>query len=101
MPVETAINRSYLLSDFGVSATYTPVGGVAATVTVIFDNEYFPVDGAGSMVFAMQQPKAFGRTTDFVSVSEGATLAIDGTTYTVRVVMPDGTGMSEFLLEAP
>ena len=101
MAVETAVDRGYLLADFGESATYTPVGGVAATVTVIFDNEYFPVDGAGSMVFAMQQPKALGRTVDFVSVSEGATLAIDGTTYTVRVVMPDGTGMSELLLEAP
>lgn len=101
MPVETAIDRSYLLSDFGVSANYTPVGGASTTVTVIFDNEYFPVDGAGSVVFAMQQPKAFGRTADFVSVSEGATLALDGTTYTIRVVMPDGTGMTEFMLEAP
>ena len=39
MPVETAIDRSYLLSDFGVSANYTPVGGASTTVTVIFDNE--------------------------------------------------------------
>ena len=53
------------------------------------------------MVFAMQQPKAFGRTADFVSVSEGATLALDGTTYTIRVVMPDGTGMTEVMLEVP
>ena len=101
MPVETADDRSYLLADFGVAATYTPVGGAGSAITVIFDNEYFAVDTGASVDFAMQQPKALARTADLASVSEGATLAIGGTTYTIRVVMPDGTGMTELMLEAP
>jgi hypothetical protein len=99
MPVETADDRSYLLADFGVSATYTSVGGTPATITVIFDNEYIPVETGATMPFAMQQPKCLARTSDLAGVAENGTLAIDGTTYYIRIVMPDGTGMTELMLE--
>lgn len=99
MAVETADDRSYLLADFDVSATYTPVGGTASTITVIFDNEYIPVDTGGGVSFAMQQPKCVGRTADFAGAVEGGTLLISGVTYAIRIVMPDGTGMTELMLE--
>jgi hypothetical protein len=99
MAVETADDRSYLLADFGLSATYTPVGGTASTITVIFDNEYIPVDTGGGVAFAMQQPKCVGRTSDLAGNVEGGALVIEGVTYAIRIVMPDGTGMTELMLE--
>lgn len=103
MAVETATERAimFALADFGVAATFTPVGGTGSSIVVIFDNAYESVDIGGSVSFAATQPRATCRTTDVPGVTEGATLAIDGTTYTIRVVMPDGTGVTEMMLEAP
>lgn len=103
MAVETADDRAIMLAiaDFGVSASFTPVGGTASDVIVIFDNAYEAVDIGGSVSFAATQPRVTCRTTDVPGVTEGATLAIDGTTYTIRVIMPDGTGITEMMLEAP
>jgi hypothetical protein len=100
MAVETADDRSYFLADFGVVALYTPVGGVQTSITVIFDNQYDAVDAGGGVAFAMQQPRILCRSADVPGVSEGAVIVIDGVSYVVRVVMPDGTGMTELMLEA-
>lgn len=100
MAVETADDRSYLLADFGVSATYTPVGGSASTITGIIDNAYEEVDPGGSVSFAMTRPRFTCRTADLPSISEGATMVVEGLNYVVRVHMPDGTGLSELMLEA-
>jgi len=99
MAVETADDRSYFLMDFGVSATYRPLGGTTTTITVIFDNEYIPVDTGGGVSFAMQQPKCMARTADLTGTVEGGSLFIGGVTYAIRIVMPDGTGMTELMLE--
>jgi len=100
MPVESDNDRLFLLADFGVSATYTPLAGGSATINVIFDNEFIPVDTGASVAFAVQQPKATVRTADIPNATEGDVLAIDGVSYVIRVVMPDGTGITELLLEA-
>ena len=100
MAVETADDRLIMLADFGVVATYTPVGGTASSITVIFDNQYEAVDAGGGVAFAMQQPRVTCRSADVSGVSEGATMVIDSVTYIVRVVMPDGTGITELMLEA-
>ena len=98
--VETADDRLIMLADFGVSATYTPSGGTATAVTVIFDNDYIPVDTGASVAFAMNQPKAMARTQDMPSAAEGDAIVIGGVNYIIRVVMTDGTGMTEIMLEA-
>jgi hypothetical protein len=100
MAVETPDDRSYLLADFGVSVTYTPVGGSASTLTGIIDNAYEQVDPGGSVSFAMTRPRLTCRTADLPNISEGATMVIDSVNYVVRVHMPDGTGFSELMLEA-
>jgi len=51
------------------------------------------------MPFAMQQPKCLARTSDLTGAVENGTLAIGGTSYFIRIVMPDGTGMTELMLE--
>ena len=102
MPVETADDRLIMLADFGVAASFTPAGGGApSAITVIFDNAYEAVDAGGGSTFAVTQPHVTARTADVSGATEGATLAIDGVTYTIRVVMPDGTGITEMMLEAP
>lgn len=100
MPVETADDRAAFVTDFGVVATYTPSGGSPSAIIVIFDNEFIPVDTGASVSFAMQQPKVLVVSSDVPNVAEGDALAIDGTTYIIRIVMSDGTGMTELMLEA-
>jgi hypothetical protein len=99
MAVETADDRTALLADFGVSATYTPAGGQATAVTVIFDSDFQEADAGGSITFAIEIPRVLAKTADFASAAEGDSLVIGGVTYTILVVMPDGQGMTELRLE--
>jgi len=99
MAVETAGDRALMLADFGTAATYTPAGGSASTITVIFDNEFLPVETGGGVAFAMQQPKCLARTADLIGAVENASLTIGAIAYIIRVVMADGTGMTELMLE--
>ena len=96
MAVETADDRLLMLADFGVPATYSDT-----TITGIFDNDYEAVDVGCSVPFAQLRPRFFCRSADVSGIGEGSTLTIDDTRYTVSVVMSDGTGMTELMLESP
>jgi hypothetical protein len=77
--------------DFAVSATLNGV-----SVTGIFDNEYFEplgndVQGA-SPIFTLP-------TSSASSAAHGQSLVIGATTYKVRGVEPDGTGVTTLRLE--
>ena len=78
---------------------YTPSGGSAGNVTAIVDNEYEAVETGGSVAFAVERPRLTVRTTDVSTAAEGDAVSFDGTNYIVRVVMSDGTGMTELLIE--
>jgi len=97
--VETADDRSYMLADFGLVATYTPSGGQGVSITGILDNDYEATDLGGTVSFAVQKPRFLCRTADLPVAAEGDSLVIEGVSYIIRVVMPDGTGMTELLLE--
>ncbi len=101
MAVESADDRSYFLAidDFGVAATYTPAGGAASTVNGIFDNDFVEVDTGGSVAFAQQQATFMCRTADVSAAAEGDAIVIGGENYIVRIVQPDGTGMTNLILE--
>lgn len=101
MAVENADDRSYFLAidDFGVAATYTPAGGAASTVNGIFDNDFVEVDTGGSVAFAQQQATFMCRTADVSAAAEGDAIVIGGESYIVRIVQPDGTGMTNLILE--
>ena len=98
--VETASDRLIMLSDFGEDVVFTPVGGNASTIKAIFDNVYQSVEAGGTVGFALTQPKIMVRTTDVPSIAEGDNINLRSTDFTVRVVMQDGTGMTEIGLEA-
>lgn len=101
MAVETADDRALLLADFGETATFTPSGGAGVSVTGILDNDYEAVDAGGSVSFAVTRPRFVCRSSDIPAAADGDTLTIGGVAYTIRVVMPDGTGMTELMLEKP
>lgn len=99
MPVETVVERTALLADFGEAVTYTPTGGVATTITAIFDNAYEQVDAGGTVSFAVQQPRLMCKTSDVATAVEGDTFVVNSVTYLATVIMDDGIGMTEIMLE--
>lgn len=99
MAVETAADRLIMLTDFGQTVSYTPSGGSASDVTAIVDNDYEAVDVGGSVAFAIQRPRLTARTADVSTAAEGDTVSYGGDNYIVRVVMADGTGITELLIE--
>lgn len=96
--IETPEDRLLMLTDFGVDAEYTH-DGVTTTIKGILDKEYQAVDAGGGVAFAMEQPRFHIRTSDAPNAVDGDSLVISGTNYLIRVVMPDGTGMTELQLE--
>lgn len=98
MAVETDNDRLAMLNDFGVTAVHTSNGN-DTDVVGIFDKDYEAVDVGGSVPFAMEQPRFYYRTSDLPSVSDTDIIQIEGSTYYVRVIMPDGQGITELQLE--
>lgn len=79
--------------DFAVAAT---LQGVAVASGVIFDADY--VEPLGNYVEG-RAPVALAVASEIASVAQGQTLVIGATTYKVRGVEPDGTGMVLLRLE--
>ena len=52
----------------------------------------------GEVGVKSNDPFAFVRTSDVLSIQQGDTLVISGATYTVVEVMPDGEGMIDLSL---
>jgi hypothetical protein len=118
MPVESAADRASFLSadEFGVTASFTPAsGGATIPLTGIFDNDYLDLDVEGEVGVASRSPRFVAATADLDAAggaSDGATLELTlaqlqaagldvnfAGTYKVRIVKPDGTGMTELKLE--
>lgn len=81
-----------------VSCTYTPQGGSATTFDVIFNNEFFAIDG-GEVGVESTQPLAVTKSSNLTSASHGDSMVIDSVTYKIIAIRPDGTGMTEIGLE--
>jgi hypothetical protein len=79
--------------DFAVAAT---LQGVAVASGVIFDADY--VEPLGNYVEGRSHV-AQVITSEVASVAQGQTMVIGATTYKVRGVEPDGTGMTLLRLE--
>lgn len=101
MPVETADDRLLMLADFGVSCTVTHQAGGTSVFTAIFDSEHQLEDAGGGISFSVLQPQITCRTSDVSSVVYGDAVNVTGQgNYVVRVIMPDGTGITELRLES-
>ena len=100
MPVETADDRAIILADFGESVTFMPEFGTNATITAIFDNTYEAVEAGGTVGYQLVQPRLTVRTSDITGIQDGDAFKIRGNIYIVRIIMADGTGITELALEA-
>lgn len=85
------------IKTFGEDLTYTPAGGAATAVRMIFDNEYF--DEVPGLGLQMRRISARLLEIDAPSLANGDTVARGATTYKVVQVMPDGQGFVEVKLE--
>jgi hypothetical protein len=90
------VDEFFDASDFATAATLT-VGAVVTTIYVIFDSA-FALTQAGDLGVQNLAPMATCRSSDVVGVSRSSTLAIAGTTYKVREVQDDGTGVTMLIL---
>ena len=101
MSVETDIERAVFFDtdDFAVSATYTPAGGSASTISGIFDDAFEAVETGGFIPVASSSPIFQCKTSAVSSAAEGDALIVNSTSYLIRVVMDDGTGVTMLQLE--
>jgi hypothetical protein len=96
MGIESADDLSdfFLTDDFGVAASYTPDGGSASTVNVLFDNPFnsVPLD-TGELDVETNTPTALAISSDVASVAHGDAIVISGITYSIVGVQKDsGSG---------
>ena len=99
MTVETDIERRAMLRDFGQSSTYTPAGGPAVEITVLFDREYLGVDATGGVVVESIHPTILALTSDVPNAAHGESLVIGPEVYYIVGVQADGQGMTQLILE--
>jgi hypothetical protein len=103
MPVEVLADRRVLIADFGVSCTGTLTGGGSVTFTAIYDAQHALEEAGGFVAFSVDQPRLTCITSDISTLNEGdtVTVPVEGTDVdcTIRVIMPDGTGITELALE--
>ncbi len=78
------------MADFGVSAK---VG--ATVVTGIFDNAEADTFG----LVANTRSVLTVATEDIPAAAVGTTVVVDGTTYTIAELQPDGTGITRLMLK--
>lgn len=101
MSVETDADLLEFLSldDFAESATYTPVAGSPSTILGIFDAPQASRNISEMMDVTIPAPQFVCRTVDVSGAADGDTLVLRSTTYYVRVVITDGTGITTLVLE--
>lgn len=79
-----------LFTDF--AAASCTIGGVA--VSAVFSNR-----SADALFAAGTEPFITVRSSDVAATARGAAVVVNGTSYTVAKIEPDGTGLSRVLLE--
>lgn len=77
------------LAIHGESAAFTPPGGTASTITVIFDEAAEIVDPQSGILTT--KPQARCRSSD-VALAQNGRLAVRGVTYNVLMAKVDGLG---------
>lgn len=99
MPVESASDRLLMLTDFGENVSFVPSFGTSVVIKGIFDNTYHAVDAGGSVNFVSVEPRLTVRSSDIPNAQEGDEFIIRGILYDVKIIMDDGTGITEIALE--
>mgnify|MGYP001588700780 CR=1 FL=1 len=88
------------VDEHGTAANYTPSSGSASSITVIFRHDYYLEDVGNIVGVETQQAVITVQTSKVPGIAHGDLIEIDSTNYNVVGVRPDGTGISEIVLEA-
>ena len=86
------------VDEHAQAASYTPSGGSASSISVIFRNEFYLEDG-GTVGVETTQPVITVETSRVPGIAHGDVIAISGINYNVIGIRPDGTGINEIALE--
>jgi len=106
MTVESASDRASMLADFGQSVTFSPGATFpnrndeTAVITGIFDNGFVEVIGDEANSYATR-PTLVCRTADVLNAARNSMVEFSDLVYKVAQVQPDGTGITELILEGP
>ncbi len=87
--------------EFAVSVKVHPRTDKEATVSIIFDEEYFDIS-VGEVGHSGSQPMALMSSTDVVnnSIDVNTIIEINSADYKVVEPQPDGTGLTMLIMEA-
>lgn len=94
------VNAAVLASPLAQEVTYTSGAGAVAHPRGVFDALYTRVD-AGEVGVSSAGPAVFVRLADLPTSPEvdlDAVVTVDGTSYSIREVQPDGQGGVVLLL---
>lgn len=80
--------------EFGTVAT---TSGAVEIPGILF-NDYYEAEPGGNVGIGSAQPVFRAATASATGLSEGDTLTIDGTGYSVVVIKPDDSGTKDFQL---
>ncbi len=98
MGVDLDLAAFFDTDAFAQTAVYTRLGYPSVPIPVIFDSEYSVVQEIGEPGMGVPSPQALCKTADVANASCGDTLVVNGTTYYVQEVRPDGTGITTLIL---
>jgi hypothetical protein len=90
MPMTEDLTVFFNVAEHATAATLS-----GAAVTGIYDNAYDDAFGA----IGMTGPAFVMASASVGAATIGSTLVVSGTSYRVRSIQPDGTGVSRLLLE--
>lgn len=91
--VETADDLTIFFAD----AETATIDG--ASVRGHFEHEHDPVNAGGMVEFSIQSATFTCKTADVSAVAEGSLITINGSSYAVTDIQPDGTGVTMLMLE--
>jgi hypothetical protein len=83
--------------EFAVSAALTS-GGTTRTIAVIFDAPTRVIDPVTGIAVEIRDYSCLAIATDVAAVIHGDTIVINGVTYAITGVEPDGTGVTTLIL---
>src|SRR3990172_7327844 len=96
MPFTTSEIDCFFDPVLTVDAIYTPQGGQASSIKVLFDNDFKVIDLSTGIESAA--PAVTCKTSDVASVKHNDTLVISSVTYYVSGIQQDGTGITILIL---
>jgi hypothetical protein len=101
MPFTEDLTAFFQTADFAYAATWTPVaGGGPYTVNVIFDNANFDsnIGSAGATGLQPMCLAADDQLAQGSGIKRNDALVINGVTYKVANIDPDGSGVTNLTL---